>query len=751
MVRIFIVSILICIVNIGFSQSVTTTYNIGDIPTDINASSAGCNEIELNITLPVGPSITVTGVDVAYDFTAISPAWMSDQRSSILFPGQSNASLISGVGDSPGTYNYEFLGETSANGTYPGGHILEFIFTAQRTYGNGSPTCNTSFNKVDNNTLTITVHYGVDEEEGSVGIGTDTPDNSALLEMQSSQKGFLPPRMTSALMNAIPNPLVGLMVYCTDCQPAGMYSRGESDWTTGDSDSPFVLVGDLIRQNSSSFNKDFIIGRIDIPDNTSISDTMMYFDYSKSAFRGGNVSNSTFFGDNNVGDNSFAFGRNVNASGHSAVALGNGAYATGFSSVALGSAATASEYGSIALGEGTSSGYLSFAVGSSSASGENSAAMGGSAVASGDFSTALGQGTLARSWGETVIGTYNTDYTPQSTFAYDDSDRLFVVGMGSSSGNRENALTILKDGYVGIGTSNPALPLDVNGTSILRGNVYFTGSTVLELQALNVSKEATSGRLSYPSSSGPVILTGGGNTLANRRIELRALGGVDIDGGADIGGDIDVGGSIKIENDNDIIIEKSVGQTTVEILASEFSGQGSQINMFNEIGHATIELDADFGTLQRGRIKTDEIEIKGGSDLAEYFDSTEGLELLGKGTLVCIDENTEGKIKLCSTARDRKVLGVISGANGINPGMIMGQEGSIANGDFPIALLGRVYVKSNNENGEIKVGDFLTSSSEKGEAMRVEDFYKAQGAILGKALTKRNPETGFVLVLVNLQ
>ena len=80
---------------------------------------------------------------------------------------------------------------------------------------------------------------------------------------------------------------------------------------------------------------------------------------------------------------------------------------------------------------------------------------------------------------------------------------------------------------------------------------------------------------------------------------------------------------------------------------------------------------------------------------------------------MCIDEENEGKMKPCAEVRDRKVLGVISGANGIKPGMIMGQEGSIANGEFPIALVGRVYVKANDQNGLIQVGDFLTSSSTK--------------------------------------
>jgi hypothetical protein len=50
-----------------------------------------------------------------------------------------------------------------------------------------------------------------------VGIGTNSPDSSAVLELKSTNSGFLPPRMTFAQRNAIVNPAAGLMIYCTDC------------------------------------------------------------------------------------------------------------------------------------------------------------------------------------------------------------------------------------------------------------------------------------------------------------------------------------------------------------------------------------------------------------------------------------------------------------------------------------------------------------------------------------------------------
>ncbi|MCX6267327.1 MAG: hypothetical protein NTW16_08235 [Bacteroidetes bacterium] len=56
-----------------------------------------------------------------------------------------------------------------------------------------------------------------------VAITTDNsaPDNSAMLEVKSSSKGFLAPRMTYAERNAISSPAEGLVVICTNCKADG--------------------------------------------------------------------------------------------------------------------------------------------------------------------------------------------------------------------------------------------------------------------------------------------------------------------------------------------------------------------------------------------------------------------------------------------------------------------------------------------------------------------------------------------------
>lgn len=72
----------------------------------------------------------------------------------------------------------------------------------------------------------------------SVGIGTTTPNASAQLDVSSTTKGLLIPRMTGAQRRAIPSPVSGLMVYQTDSEAfpfktvSGYYIYRVDTWNT---------------------------------------------------------------------------------------------------------------------------------------------------------------------------------------------------------------------------------------------------------------------------------------------------------------------------------------------------------------------------------------------------------------------------------------------------------------------------------------------------------------------------------------
>jgi len=73
---------------------------------------------------------------------------------------------------------------------------------------------------------------GLSTATAQVGIGTETPDPSAKLDLTSSSQGFLPPRMTEAERNNITTPATGLIIYCTDCGTDGeLQVYNGTDWT----------------------------------------------------------------------------------------------------------------------------------------------------------------------------------------------------------------------------------------------------------------------------------------------------------------------------------------------------------------------------------------------------------------------------------------------------------------------------------------------------------------------------------------
>ncbi len=59
-----------------------------------------------------------------------------------------------------------------------------------------------------------------------VGIGTTTPNPSSVLELNSTNKAFIPPRMTSVQRDQIPNPVQGMMIYNTNSTCVEVYRGG---------------------------------------------------------------------------------------------------------------------------------------------------------------------------------------------------------------------------------------------------------------------------------------------------------------------------------------------------------------------------------------------------------------------------------------------------------------------------------------------------------------------------------------------
>jgi len=169
----------------------------------------------------------------------------------------------------------------------------------------------------------------------------------------------------------------------------------------------------------------------------------------------------------------------------------------------------------------------------------------------------------------------------------------------------------------------------------------------------------------------------------------------------------------------------------------------------------TVKLDVD------GTAQVTVLQIAGGADLSERFDVSNNSDLkkyvdqeemkIKPGMVVCIDPDNPGKLIVNSKAYDTRVAGIISGAGGVQTGMLMGQSGSVADGNYPVALTGRVYCYVDATENPVNPGDLITTSDTPGHAMKVTNYAKAQGAILGKAMSSLDSGKGLVLILVTLQ
>jgi hypothetical protein len=163
-----------------------------------------------------------------------------------------------------------------------------------------------------------------------------------------------------------------------------------------------------------------------------------------------------------------------------------------------------------------------------------------------------------------------------------------------------------------------------------------------------------------------------------------------------------------------------------------------------------IDRTAGLSRLQIGTDGTVSVGVLqiNGADVAEPFELS--AKDIPKGSLVIIDEENPGKVKLSDHAYDNRVAGILSGANGVNSGILLKQQG-FNDGGQNVALSGRVYALADASFGTIKPGDLLTTSDTPGHCMKVTDHAKAQGAIIGKAMSALKEGKGMVLVLVSLQ
>lgn len=138
-------------------------------------------------------------------------------------------------------------------------------------------------------------------------------------------------------------------------------------------------------------------------------------------------------------------------------------------------------------------------------------------------------------------------------------------------------------------------------------------------------------------------------------------------------------------------------------------------------------------SLSSGNIYATNISIQH-ADYAENYISSQQLEP-GDIIMPAADGNNSAIIKSTKQYQSQ-IIGVISTA----PGVVLNSDAQTDSAHpykYPIALTGRVPVKVSIENGLVRTGDLLTSSSVPGVAMKATEA----GQIIGKALEDFSSET----------
>lgn len=297
----------------------------------------------------------------------------------------------------------------------------------------------------------------------------------------------------------------------------------------------------------------------------------------------------------------------------------------------------------------------------------------------------------------------------EDVYSEESTSATLIIGKTKSS-----PASIPKSAATRARTAAPAkADTSIYDTTYKEGNIIIKGSNGKD--AISMRAHASTIHLKNDKEKDTVLLDGANGNLV--------LGGGSQDG--------------------DLFIKNSKGKDTIVLRGdtAELTVGGDDANgdiiMKDSNGKITLRIYGSSG----------DIEFLN-ADFAEDFDICENsIDSATPGSVMILNE--KGKLIPCNKEYDPKVVGIIAGAGTYKPAIIMDKTGK--KNRLPVAMVGKVYCLVDADISSISAGDMLTTSNNKGHAMKVLNRQEAFGTVIGKALSGLPHGKGLIPVLVNLQ
>jgi hypothetical protein len=613
----------------------------------------------------------------------------------------------------------------------------------------------------------------------SVAINTsgNAANTSAMLDVSSTNKGFLAPRMTTAQRTSIASPADGLLVYDTDTKSFWYFSITwkETNLNNGGGGGSFSLP---YAGTGSSNDKLFSIN------NTSITDASVGI-YGKIG-----VGGTVVLGTNTVG----VWGDNPGGTG----VFGTSNTKPGVWGLSLG-------YHSI-YGEGTAAGFagvygLANSMGTYGVMGEavnfntagvygKSSNIGKSALFETPDSSNNDTTVLVKSvgTGDVLTVEQNNPYTSGNTFS------AFTKGYGpaifgqSANGYAAFFKKINNSSFSDIvGVENNALGGTAINVNMKNGSNTNPALNINHLGqgsgiSINLTSPANEQNIIHAGSNG----VGGGIDITLSNV-ISAGDGLNV---STAGTGYGIAASSKksiverlysypgnnseafsLQNDGNgesVDIFQSNASNANPAIRSYTSGNGPAIHgiaegtgpalLINNLNSNAVNSLATFQKLGVNKARIDGTgkgffnggTQNSGADLAEVFDVTGNIQEYEMGDVLVISTDKDRTVERSTVAYSTLVAGVYA----TKPGVLLTEENidTDISGKVPMGVVGVIPTKVCLEGGDIKRGDLLVTSSIPGVAMKADLEKVKPGQVIGKALENFDATSvGKIKVLVNVK